>query len=406
MKYAIVIPDGLADYPLDELDGHTPVEVARTPNMDAVSQSGKLGTSVTIPEGFNAGSDVANLSILGYDPKVYYTGRAPLEAASLGVELGENDLAFRCNLVTVSDRVMADYSAGHIRTEEAKLLLDMLSQELGSRALTFYPGTSYRHLVVYRGEEPLEVKTTPPHDITGQRIDGYLPSGKGSELLVELMGRSAVLLEDHDVNTVRRDLGENPATMIWLWGEGRRPRMPGFEQRYGIRAGMISAVDLVNGIGTLTGMERIRVPGATGYYDTDYAAKGIYAVQALERLDLVFVHVEAPDEASHDGEARTKVECLERVDRHIVGPVWEALKRYDEYRIMVASDHYTSTSRRTHMADPVPFTICGTGIEPIRRLPFTEQNAGMGELKIEEGHLLMEYFLGQAPPRKRRGRKS
>ncbi len=396
MKYAIVIPDGLADFPLKELDGRTPVEVARVPNMDAISQSGKLGTAVTIPRGMAPGSDVANLSLLGYDPEEHYTGRAPLEAASLGVELSETDWAFRCNLVTVSDGVMADYSAGHIRTEEAAVLVEALGQLLGSDEVVFHAGTGYRHLLVYRGREAMDVETTPPHDIMGQPIERYLPRGPGSELLGDLMKRSVRLLADHEVNAVRRDLGENPATMIWLWGQGLRPRLPSLESRFGVRGGVISAVDLVNGIGVLLGLECIRVPGATGYYDTDYAAKGRYAVEALERLDLVFVHVEAPDEAAHDGSARMKVEALERIDRFVVGPLWEALKAHGEYRILVASDHYTSTEKRTHVGDPVPFAICGTDIEPIRELPFTEANAAIGELQIDRGHLLMEYFLGRS----------
>jgi 2,3-bisphosphoglycerate-independent phosphoglycerate mutase len=395
MKFAIVVPDGLADFPLEELGGRTPVEVARVPNMDAISQAGKLGTAVTIPEDAAPGSDVATLSLLGYDPAQYYTGRAPLEAASLGVELEENDLAFRCNLVTVSDGVLADYSAGHIRTEEARVLIDLLSGHLGSEHVSFHPGTGYRHLIIYRGEEPMEVSTTPPHDIMGQSVEPHLPRGPGSAVLRELMERSAELLVDHEVNAVRRDLGENPATMIWPWGQGRRPQLPSFEERYGLRAGVISAVDLVNGIGVLLGMERIRVPGATGYYDTDYAAKGRHAAENLARLDLVFVHVEAADEAAHDGSARMKVEVLERIDRYVVGPVWEALKGYGEHRMMVASDHYTSTAARTHVAHPVPFALCGTGFEPVRGLPFTEANAAIGELEIDQGHLLMGYFLGR-----------
>jgi len=395
MKYAIVVPDGLADFPLDELDGRTPIEVARVPHMDGISQTGKLGTAVTIPRGMAPGSDVANLSLLGYDPRIYYTGRAPLEAASLGLELEEGDLAFRCNLVTVSDGILVDYSAGHIRTEEARVLLELLSEHLTREEVSFHLGTTYRHLMLYRGEEPVEVETTPPHDIMGEPIEPHLPRGRGAEMLRDLMQRSARLLAEHEVNAVRRDLGENPATMIWLWGQGRRPQMPSFQERFAVSAGVISAVDLVNGIGTLLGMERIRVPGATGYYDTDYAGKGRYASEALDRFDLVFVHVESPDEAAHDGSARMKVECLERIDRHVVGPLWQALKGHGEYRIVVASDHYTSTARRTHVAHPVPFAICGTDIEPIRGLPFSEANAGAGELEIDRGHLLMEYFLGR-----------
>jgi 2,3-bisphosphoglycerate-independent phosphoglycerate mutase len=395
MKYAIVVPDGLADFPLEELDGRTPIEVARVPNIHAVSQAGKLGTVLTIPAGLPPGSDVANLSLLGYDPRQYYSGRAPLEAASLGVELGEDDLAFRCNLVTASDGRMVDYSGGHIRTEEARVLIEFLSGELARDDLSFHVGIGYRHLMIYRGQEAMEVETTPPHDIMGEPLEPHLPRGKGAKLLRQLMERSAELLADHEVNAVRRDLGENPATMIWLWGQGRRPQLPTFAERFAVRAAVISAVDLVNGIATLLGMERIRVPGATGYHDTDYGAKGRYAVAALERFDLVFVHVEAPDEASHDGSARLKVESLERIDHHIVGPVWEALKGYGEYRLLVVSDHYTSTSKRTHVARPTPFALCGTGIDPVRRLRFTEAEAETGEMHIDQGHLLMGYFLGK-----------
>ncbi|KPJ58356.1 MAG: phosphoglycerate mutase [Planctomycetes bacterium DG_23] len=393
MKYAIIVPDGMADFPQEELGGKTPIEAAYTPNMDRIAREGKLGIAHTIPEGLSPGSDVANLSLLGYDPLKYYTGRAPLEVAAAGLEMLPGDLAFRCNLVTVADEKMADYSAGHISSKEARALMDFISQELGSERIHFHPGKSYRNIMLLAEAEDMQVATTPPHDIIGEPIKKHLPKGKDARRLLELMQRSRELLEDHEINRVRVDLQENPANMIWLWGQGKRVELPSFEAKYGIKGAAITAVDLVAGIARLIGWDLIDVPGATGYLDTDYAAKGKYASRGLADYDLVYVHIEAPDEASHEADLWGKIKAIEQVDKEITGPVLERLKEFGEFRIMVLSDHYTPLSKRTHVAEPVPFAIYGSGIEGVKQTPFTEAEAKQGEYRIDKGYELMEYFL-------------
>jgi len=393
LKYAIIVPDGMADFPQEELGGKTPIEAAYTPNMDRIAREGKLGIAHTIPEGLSPGSDVANLSLLGYDPLKYYTGRAPLEVAAAGLEMLPGDLAFRCNLVTVADEKMADYSAGHISSKEARALMDFISQELGSERIHFHPGKSYRNIMLLAEAEDMQVATTPPHDIIGEPIKKHLPKGKDARRLLELMQRSRELLEDHEINRVRVDLQENPANMIWLWGQGKRVELPSFEAKYGIKGAAITAVDLVAGIARLIGWDLIDVPGATGYLDTDYAAKGKYASRGLADYDLVYVHIEAPDEASHEADLWGKIKAIEQVDKEITGPVLERLKEFGEFRIMVLSDHYTPLSKRTHVAEPVPFAIYGSGIEGVKQTPFTEAEAKQGEYRIDKGYELMEYFL-------------
>lgn len=394
MKYCVIVPDGMADDPREELEGETPVEAARTPNMDRVAREGRLGRVKLIPRGMAPASDVANMAVLGYDPAEYYTGRAPLEAASMGVKLGPDDWALRCNLVTVSEDVMEDYSAGHISTQEATLVMDFINERMGSSRIEFRPGVSYRHLMVVRGRPDLDVVTTPPHDITGKPIAEHLPGGPDGPFLRALMEQSEELLLDHEVNNVRVELGENPATMIWLWGEGTRPRMPGFQEEYGVRAALISAVDLLKGLAISMKIDVIDVPGATGYYDTDYAAKGKYACDALREYDLVFVHVEAPDEAGHDANVRKKVEAIEQIDRHIVGPVLEALEGGDgPFRVMVLPDHATPIAVRTHTNVPVPFAMFGDGVKSPREFPFSESAAEESDLQVDPGHELMGYFI-------------
>jgi 2,3-bisphosphoglycerate-independent phosphoglycerate mutase len=394
MKYAVIVPDGMADDPREELEGKTPVEAARTPNMDRIAREGRLGRVKLIPRGMAPASDVANMAVLGYDPDRYYTGRAPLEAASMGVALGGDDWALRCNLVTVSEGVMEDYSAGHISTEEATLVIDFINERIGSSQLEFRPGVSYRHLMVLRGRPDFSVVTTPPHDITGKPIDGHLPGGPDGPYLRALMEQSEELLLDHEVNNVRVELGENPATMIWLWGEGTRPTMPGFREKFGVRAALISAVDLLKGLAISMKIDVIDVPGATGYYDTDYAAKGTHACDALTDYDLVFVHVEAPDEAGHDGNVRKKVDAIEQVDRHIVGPVLAALEGSGgPFRIMVLPDHATPIAVRTHTNVPVPFAMLGDGVESLRQVSFSERAAEESDLQVDPGHELMGYFV-------------
>ena len=392
MKYAIIIPDGAADVALDELDGKTPLAAARTPNMDRVSGRGKLGMVRTVPEKMDPGSDVAILSVLGYDPRRYYTGRAPLEAAARGLKLRPEEWVFRCNFVTVIDGVMEDHSAGHISTEEASALIDELNRMLGGEQVHFYPGVSYRHLMTLAGE--VGVTTTPPHDILGQRIAGHLPRGQGGETLIRLIQRSESILAEHEINQVRRDLGENPATHIWLWGQGKMPQLPAFADRFGLRGAVITAVDLVRGLAKLIGWDCIEVPGATGFVDTNYAGKGSAAVEALDDHDIVCVHVEAPDEAAHQADAKAKVHAIEQIDRHIVGPLLRRLEGSPAgWRLMVLPDHPTPCTRRTHTHEPVPFAIAGTNVPCLVQRPFTEEAAEQSDLRIERGWELMEYFL-------------
>lgn len=398
MKYVIIIPDGCADEPREELDGRTPLEAARVPAMDAIARTGALGRANHVPKELPPGSDVANLSLLGYDPVRYYTGRAPLEAAAQGIELGPNDWAIRCNLVTIIDQVMRDFTAGHISSEEARQLIAALQERLGSPQLQFYPGVSYRNLLIYRGGDhgsPFspDTVTVPPHDLTDQSVLDAYPRGPGSDLLARLMAESEDVLARHPVNEARRKAGKLPATNIWLWGLGSAPQLPRFEERYGIKGAMITAVDLLRGLAALLGWKRIEVPGATGYTDTDYAAKGRYAVEALSEADLVCVHIEAPDEASHEGDTQAKIHALEEIDENIVAPVWEAVRGYGQYRIMVSPDHPTPLRLKTHNHGYVPFAIAGTGIAASGAEGYHEKAAEKSPLLFEEGWQVMEYFL-------------
>ncbi len=401
MKYIILVGDGMADYPIPELGRQTPLEVAKTPNMDSVAQAGKCGLVRTIPPGMKAASDVANLSILGYDPTTFYTGRGPLEAANMGVELESKEVAFRCNLITASEDILVDYSAGHISTEETKVLISSLNEKLASERIRFYPGVSYRNLLVIRGAggiKDLSAECIPPHDITGEKISKNLPRGKGAEFLVNLMNSSRPILSNHEINHVRVDLGENPANMIWLWGQGERPNLISFRERFGITGSVISAVDLVKGIGRSIGLDVINVPGATGYYDTDYTGKAKYALDSLDQHDFVFVHVEAPDEAGHNGDIRQKIAAIENFDRLVVGAILENFKGRKDYRILVISDHLTPISLRTHTADPTPFAICGVGIDPDDKARFCEAEAKESSLRIQHGHKLIEYLIKGSDP--------
>lgn len=399
MKYAILIGDGMADWPIPELGGKTPLEVAKIPNMNGIAKAGTVGIVKTIPRGMKAASDVANLAVLGYDPKVYYTGRGPLEAANIGVPLTEGDVAFRCNLITANNDILADYSAGHIHDKEAATLINFLDEKLGSDRVRFHPGKSYRHLVVIKTrshDEAVElVKTAcvPPHDITGKHISKNLPKGKEAQVLIDLMQKSRQLLEKHEINKVRVDLGENPANMIWLWGQGTDPNMPTFKGMFNLTGSVISAVDLVNGIGKLVGLDIITVPGATGYYDTNYEGKGEAAVNSLKEKDFVFVHVEAPDEAGHNGELREKIGAIENFDRFVVGPVWQYLKKSKDYRIMVLPDHATPLEVRTHVPDPIPFVMAGKGIGHNGFDAFNEKNGTASEAKFKSGPALTSELL-------------
>ncbi|VAX35777.1 Predicted functional analog of homoserine kinase [hydrothermal vent metagenome] len=396
MKYIIIIPDGMADHPVKSLGNKTPLEVARTTNMDYLAQHGMTGLVKTIPDKMPPGSDIGNMAILGYNPEKCHTGRAPLEAASMNVDLKENEIAVRCNLVTVVDGKMADYSAGHIQTKEATLLIDALNKEMNFEGVKFHTGKSYRHLLVLTVRDPgtyLKIKTVPPHDILGKDFKSYLPQGHESEMFLKLMEKSKSIMENHSVNQVRIDLKENPANMIWLWGQGTKPQLPPFEEKFSVKGSMISAVDLVNGIGKLAGLEIITVPGATGYYDTDYKAKAQYALEALKTKDFVCVHVEAPDEAGHNGDIKEKIEAIERIDQDIVGAMLNAYGEQDDVRILVLPDHPTPVELRTHTHEPVGFVMYGKGIDHDGSKVYSEKNTNEKGLKFKNGEEMMDCFM-------------
>ena len=393
MKYALILPDGAADEPVPELEGQTPLAVARTPNLDWISVNGRQGTVVTVPEGFTPATDVATLSVLGYDPKEYYTGRAPLEAAAMGVELGPADLAFRCNLVTIADGRMLDYAAGHIGDSEAVRLIAELNNHVAEKGMRFYPGVSYRHLMVIEGGADLQAECTPPHDIPNQPVAKHLPRGRDADRVRAVMERAAALLGDHEINEVRRDLGENPATGIWLWGQGRPAAMPSFQERFGVSGAAIAAVGVIRGLAIGVGLQLIDVAGATGYLDTNYHGKGNAAVAALDEFDFVMVHVEAADEAGHNGDLAAKVQALERIDEHIVGPVLSRIRAFDHWKVMAAPDHPTPVGRRVHTATPPPFCIAGDAVYSVLARPFSEANAQISDLHCDPGHELIEYLL-------------
>jgi len=399
MKYAIIIPDGCADEPQESLGGKTPLEAARVPAMDAVATAGTVGRACHTPEDLPPGSDVANLSLFGYNPREFFTGRAPLEAAAQGIALGPDDWAVRCNLVTVEGQRMRDFTAGHISSAEAAELIGAAREAMGSDRLEFYPGVSYRNLLVYRGAgEPApfspDTQTVPPHDLTDKSVLDSYPRGPGSDLLSRLMAESVGVFAEHPVNVARRLRGQLPATNVWLWGLGSTPRLPRFAERYGKQGAMITAVDLLRGLAVLLGWRRIEVPGATGYTDTDYAAKGRYAVEALKEVELVCVHVEATDEASHEGDAEAKVKALEEIDRHVVAPVYEALRALGEHRILVTPDHPTPLRTKTHSHGTVPWAMAGFGIEPDAATRYDDPTAARSPLYFEEGWKLMGHFIG------------
>lgn len=405
MKYLVIVGDGMADYPVEILEGKTPLMLAKTPHMDWMAKHGEVGLVRTIPDGFNPGSEIANLSIFGYDPFRYYTGRGPLEAASLGVKLQPDDIAFRCNLVTLqfdgTKTFMEDFAAGHITNEEAKEIILDLDKEIGSKEIRFYPGVSYRHLMVmkdgaakFSNLEKLEL--TPPHDIIGREISPFLPKGNQGDLVLSLMNGSRPLLKDHPVNLNRKARGLRPANSIWLWGQGRSPRMITLKERFGLEGYVISAVHLLKGIGILAGLEALEVPGATGYFDTNYDGKAQYALRGLKEKDFVYLHVEAPDEAGHMGDLRLKIEAIETFDEKIVGAILKGMKDFERYKVLVLPDHPTPLSVRTHTADPVPYVIYSNdkGSKHSNVESFDEFSAGKSGIFIEKGFELIDKLLG------------
>ncbi len=397
MKYIVLLGDGMPDEKIEVLGGKTPLQFASTANMDRMARLGKFGLARTVPDGFPPGSDVANLSVFGYDPGVYYTGRSPLEAASIGVALGPDDVAFRLNLVNLQTRggrlYMRDYSSGHISTEEGGELVTQLQNALGDNEFQFYPGVSYRHLMVWRGGRE-EMKTTPPHDITGKCVDKYLPQGEGGERLIQLMNASREILAGHPVYRKRVQGNKVPANSMWLWGQGKAPKMQTYRERFGLTGAVISAVDLIRGIGVYAGLDIIKVPGATGYVDTNYQGKAEAALKALETSDFVYLHVEAPDESSHSGILEYKIRAIEDFDAKIVGPILEGIRKFGDYRVLCVSDHPTPLRTRTHTATPVPFVIYSGETGPKADLKgFDEESAQASGLFVDEGFRLMEMML-------------
>jgi 2,3-bisphosphoglycerate-independent phosphoglycerate mutase len=394
-KYVVIVPDGAADEPLEQFDGKTPLEAAQTPNLDRISTEGRQGLVQTVPKGMEPGSDVAQMSLLGYDPAQFYSGRASIEAAARGIRLGLDDWVFRCNLVTVADGKMADHSAGHISTEEAGSLIKELQTQVQDERLEFHTGVSYRHLLVFKGMD-FDVRTSPPHDHIGTPVEKLLPRGKGADVLIDLMTRSQQLFAEHDINKIRQDLGENQVSSIWLWGQGKQMHLESFRKRFDLKGVAITAVDLVRGLAKLVGFDLIEVPGATGFFDTNYEGKGAAAIEALDTYDLVFIHVEAPDEAAHQGNALMKMKAIEKIDKHVVGPVLAALEKHENWRILVLPDHPTPVRNGAHSADPVPFAMAGTGMTGILHLGFGETHAAKSGFRVDKGHELMEYFLRSA----------
>jgi 2,3-bisphosphoglycerate-independent phosphoglycerate mutase len=400
MKRVIIHGDGMADWPCPELGGKTPLEAAHKPNMELIASRGKLGLVATIPEGMAAGSDIGTMSILGYDPRRYHTGRAPLEAASRGIALSPSDVVFRMNLVTLrtdadGTTIMDDFTSGHITTGEAAVLVRDLARHLGGDGVEFFNGVGYRHLMVWHNG-PTNLRLAPPHDITGRPIAPYLPAGEGAQRLRELMTRSSTVLRDHPINLKRRAQGNRETTSIWFWGHGRAPSLPTLESRFKTSGAVISAVDLVNGLGQLAGLERIKVPGATGFLDTDYAAKARHGLKALEKHDFLLLHIEAPDEAGHMGRADLKREAIERIDELIVGPMLKGLREMGDFRLLLMPDHATPCKLKTHSNEPVPFAMISLA-QLVRNSGdnrrYCENDARLTGLVVRQGHELIEELF-------------
>lgn len=401
MKYVVVLGDGMSDYPVEALGNKTPLQAADKPVMDELARQATLGLVKTVPEGMAPGSDTANLAVMGYNPVEFYSGRSPFEAASMGVALTDEDITFRCNLVTLSkgkeygERVMLDHSADEISTEEARLIMDDVGRRLAAADIRFYPGVSYRHLMVWRGA-PLDWQLTPPHDILGQSVAPYLPRGPQAGRIMDMMEQSVAILQDHPVNRARIERGLRPANSVWIWGEGKKPQLSSFYEKYGVKGGVISAVDLIKGIGLCAGLELIDVEGATGNLHTNFRGKAEAALAALQRgLDFVYIHIEAPDECGHRQETENKVRAIEKIDGLTVKTLKEGLDRMGEpYRLMILPDHATPLALRTHTADPVPFLIydserAGKGSAD----GYNEYSAADAGLFLREGYTLMDAFL-------------
>jgi len=394
MKYIVIVGDGMADYKLPELDDKTPLEVAHTPNLDFLAKNGVLGTAIMVPESLPPGSATGNLSVLGYDPNVYLVGRGAIEAGGLGVQLNSDDVAFRCNLVTLDGDLMKDYSSGHISSAEAKELIALLNDELGTEYTTFYPGVNYRHLMIYKGGSE-RLNCTQPHDIPGEKFGDYLPKGEGQEAIIKLIKASWEILSEHPINQKRISDGKNPANSIWPWGAGKAPKMPTYKEKYNITGAVITAVDLLRGIGYYAGLDIINVPGATGYLDTNYLGKAEYAIATLKNYDFVYIHVEAPDEASHAADIEAKIGAIEAIDEKVIGTVLNEISVYPEHRILALPDHLTPIPVKTHAHGPIPFVAYGTNITPNGFAKYSEIEAAKSQVHYEQGFKLMEWFINE-----------
>jgi len=402
MKYVVLLCDGMADLPVDALGGKTPMEVADKPNMDKLAAKSVVGLVKTVDDNLKPGSDVANLSVIGYDPQVYYSGRSPLEAGSIGIDMKDTDVSFRCNLVTLSDeenyedKTLVDYCADDISTEEAAQIVETLAQHFNSEEFQLYAGVSYRHCLIWNNGTMNVGTLTPPHDITGRPIKEYVPMHENAQKLYSMMKESYNILINHPVNLARIARGKRPANSMWFWGEGvRKPLMP-FEEKYGIKGSMISAVDLLKGIGKFSGMNVVDVQGATGYIDTNFDGKAQACINELKNgQDFVYIHVEAPDECGHRNEMENKISAIELIDKKVLGPVLDALEQYDDYKIMILPDHPTPLSLKTHTNTPVPFMIyqktkSENGVEKL-----SEKSAAETGVFVEKGCTLMDRFLGK-----------
>jgi len=403
VKYIIVLGDGMADWPLPDYGDRTPLEVAEIPHIDQVVQRGILGQFCPIPEGLPPGSDIGNLSMFGYNPREAFRGRAPIEAANQGIELAPNEVAFRCNLVTLENDTMRDFTAGHISTEEGAAIMATMNETLGQAfPIRFFPGVSYRHLAIVPDspeaslEDLVALECEPPHNVTDKDIAPFLPQGRGQELIRAMMAKSAEVLADHPVNQARRAEGLLPATSIWLWGQGKAPKMEPYSSKFGISGAVVSAVDLVKGMGRLAGLEVIEVPGATGWIDTNYEGKVAAALDALDRHDFVYIHLEAPDETAHQGRADLKIQAIEDLDQRVVRPCLDYLDRHPDTRILVAPDHFTTIETKTHAGGPVPFALCGAGVACNGRDRYTEKDAATTGVLIDEGYQLLHHMIRDA----------
>lgn len=400
MKYLVILADGMADYKIDKLNNKTPLQYARTPNMDKLARTSLIGTVKTVPEAYPPGSDVANLSVMGYDPEKFYSGRSPLEAVSMGVDLGQRDMSFRCNLVTLSDekdyrfKRMLDYSSGEISTEESSQLIKSIEEKLGSDLFKFYAGISYRHLLVWKnGIDNKDLILTPPHDISDRLINDYLPAGKGGEILLDLMVRSEEILLNHPVNLTRIANGLKPATSIWFWGEGSKPAMDSFAEKYNIKGSVVAAVDLVKGLGLCAGLTSIDVEGASGGIITNFSGKARAALDELKRgQDFVYLHIESPDEAGHQGEMETKIWSIEQIDMEVLGLVLAELNDFEDIRILLMPDHPTPIAVRTHTRDPVPFMLYDKN-HPVSSSGSYDEDSALSGIHFDKGHKLMDYFI-------------